>query len=362
MRKTFFTVLIFVMLGLLLLCFAGCKRSSSKMKKINIKTITRENVHGVITTDDKNIWITGNYGTIYHSSDGGVKWTKQESGIEKGILVDGVFLDNSVGWVVGLFGTVLHTNNGGITWIKQETPTTKHLFGVFFSDKKHGWAVGEWGTVICTDDGGVTWKKQREEIDRTFNNVTFADNQTGWIVGERGVILHTIDGGKNWIKQLPKLFEREDIEEELANPPPSLFSVVFKDKKRGWACGIDGIIIYTADGGNSWDLLLSGTDLTLYTIFLKDNKGWIVGDRGVYLMSFDGGMTWEVQEKAITSKQPFRDVNFTSSENGFVVGAGGTVIHTVDGGKTWEFLSGLSYTMEFFQMPEALEFKGMVTE
>ena len=79
-------------------------------------------------------------------------------------------------------------------------------------------------------------------------------------------------------------------------------------------------------------------------------------------MSFDGGMTWQEQDEVIKSKQPFRDVNFTSSENGWVVGAGGTVIHTVDGGKTWEFLSGLSYAMEFFQMPEALEFKGMVTE
>jgi photosystem II stability/assembly factor-like uncharacterized protein len=92
MRKTFLTVLIFVMLGLLLICFSGCKRSRSKMKKINIKTITRENVHGVIATDDKNIWITGNYGTIHHSSDGGVNWTKQESGVEKGLLLTVFFL------------------------------------------------------------------------------------------------------------------------------------------------------------------------------------------------------------------------------------------------------------------------------
>ena len=66
------------------------------MKKINIKTITRENVHGVIATDDKNIWITGNYGTIHHSSDGGVNWTQQETGVEKGIIVDGVFLAGGI--------------------------------------------------------------------------------------------------------------------------------------------------------------------------------------------------------------------------------------------------------------------------
>jgi len=362
MSERFYKILIMVLITFLLIAFTGCERSGSKMKKINIKSITRENVHGVIALDDENIWITGNYGTIYHSSDGGVKWTQQESGIEKGILVDGVFLDNKVGWVVGLFGTVLHTNNGGASWIKQSTKTTRHLFGVYFSDQKQGWAVGEWGTILYTNDGGITWKTQGEEIDRTLNNITFADNKTGLIVGERGVILKTVDGGINWEKQLPKLFERETFEEELENPPPSLFGVVFKDKNRGWACGIDGIILYTADGGNSWDQVPTGTDLTLYTLFLKDDKGWAVGDRGAYLMSVDGGMIWQVQDEVIKSKQPFRDVFFSSSEKGWVVGAGGTIIHTADGGKTWEFHSGLSYAMEFFEMPEALEFKGMVSE
>jgi len=332
------------------------------MKKIDIKSITRENVHGVIAADDKNIWITGNYGLISHSADGGTTWTDQNSGIDKGIIVDGIFLDNSTGWVVGLYGTILHTDNGGSSWIKQETNTNRHLFGVFFTDKDHGWAVGEWGTVLYTEDGGNTWNKQREEIDRTFNNVTFTDEKTGWIVGERGVIFHTVDGGQNWERKLPKAFERESFEEELENPPPSLFGIVFKNKDQGWACGIDGIMLYTDDGGNSWGLIPTGTDLTLYTVFLKGNNGWAVGDRGVYIKSNDSGMSWQVQNDVIKSKQPFRDVYFSSPDVGFVVGAAGTVIKTEDGGKTWEFLSGLSYAMEFFQMPEALEFKGMVTE
>ena len=124
------------------------------MKKINIKSITREKVHGVIAVDDKNIWITGNYGSIYYSSDGGVTWTQQVSGIEKGILVDGVLLDDKIGWVVGLFGTVLHTKNGGATW-KNRKPIRQGIFSAFiFPDQKQGWAVGEWGTVLYTVDGG----------------------------------------------------------------------------------------------------------------------------------------------------------------------------------------------------------------
>lgn len=362
MPRWLFQVLGLFLIGFLAIGGVGCKRKSARMKKFSIKSITRENVHGVMAVDDSHVWITGNYGIIYHTSDGGKTWVKQESGVEKGILVDGVFLDKNVGWVVGLYGTILHTADGGKTWDRQETHTTRHLFGICFTDEKYGWAVGEWGTAIHTRDGGKTWKKQRDEIDRTFNNVTFVNRDIGWIVGERGVILHTVDGGKTWEKQVPKIFQRETFEEELENPPPSLFGVLFKDQKQGWACGIDGIILHTADGGLTWESVPTDTELTLYTVFLKANNGWAVGDRGAYLRSDDGGMSWQPQEEVITSKQPFRDVYFSSPEKGWIVGAAGTVVHTADGGKTWAFLSGLSYAMEFFQMPEALEFKGMVTE
>jgi photosystem II stability/assembly factor-like uncharacterized protein len=85
-----------------------------------------------------------------------------------------------------------------------------------------------------------------------------------------------------------------------------------------------------------------------------------VGDKGTYLFSDDGGNTWEMTDEVIKSKQAFRDIYFSSPQKGWAVGAGGSVIHTTDGGKTWEFRSGLSYAMEFFKMPKALEFGGGV--
>ena len=341
---------------------AGCSRSEQQMKVPDIKIITMENVHGVMAADDNSVWITGNYGIIYHTADGGKKWEKQISGVKDYVLVDGVFLDPMTGWVVGIGGTVLHTTDAGHSWIQQNTGTKRHLFGISFPDKNKGWAVGERGAIIHTTDGGATWQKQGEELDRTLNNVVFLDKDTGWIVGERGVILHTTDGGATWNSQVPKLFEREDIEAELENPPPNLYGVFFTDKDHGWACGIDGTLIKTGDGGATWSLLPPVTQNTLYTVFIKFGKGWVVGDKGAYLMSEDGGATWQLQQEVIKSKQAFRDIFFSSPTNGWAVGGAGSVIHTTDGGKTWTFCSGLSYAMEFFEMPPALEFKGMVTE
>ena len=75
-------------------------------------------------------------------------------------------------------------------------------------------------------------------------------------------------------------------------------------------------------------------------------------------MSEDWGLTWKYDETIIKSKQPFRDINFSNDQNGWIAGGAGTVIRTNDGGKSWEFRSGLSYSMDFFQMPKALEFAG----
>jgi photosystem II stability/assembly factor-like uncharacterized protein len=361
MMKSYFKAGVFIAVIFFISISAGCK-GRQKMEVPDIKMITSENVHGVIALDDDNIWITGNYGVIYHSSDGGENWTKQDSGIKESILCDGVFLDTSTGWVVGINGTILHTTNGGSTWTRQNIGTDRHLFGICFSDENHGWAVGEWHTIIHTTDGGKTWRRQGEEKDKILNNIFFVDNKEGWLVGERGIIMHTTDGGANWTAQVPEAFARESFEDFLLEPPPTLFGMCFTDRNNGWACGIDGTIIKTTDGGENWDVLPTVTEHTLYTIFIKYGKGWVVGDKGTYLMSGDGGSTWVLPEEVIKSKKPLRDIYFSSLQKGWAVGAGGTVVRTIDSGETWKFRSGLSYAMKFFQMPKALEFKGMVTE
>lgn len=353
---------LFIACALSLIFFSGCSQSRQKMEPPKIKMITRDNVHGVIAPDDNNILITGNYGTIYHSPDEGQTWTKQDSGIhDETIIVDGIFLDAKTGWLVGIGGTILHTTDGGATWVRQNTGTDKHLFSISFVDKNNGWAAGAWNTILRTTDGGATWSRLTPEEDKIYKNVFFVDADSGWVVGEKGYILHTTDGGRTWKRQMPKAWE-SIAEDNYENPRPGLYCVWFTDKNHGWVSGIDGTLLKTADGGDNWEIIPTGTQLSLYTVFVKYGKGWIVGDKGAYLMSEDGGTTWKLIDDVIKAKTPLRDVFFSSPDKGWAVGLTGTVVHTTDGGKTWEFYSGLSYAMKFFEMPKALEFKGMVTE
>lgn len=341
---------------------AGCSRSEQKMKVPKIKMIARENFHGVICPDSKTIYLTGNYGALYKSADGGESWTRQEPGLKGEIILsDGSFIDANTGWVAGLHGSVLHTANGGAVWEKQQAGTDRHLFGISFVDKNNGWAVGNWNTIIHTADGGRTWERQTPEEDRIYKNVCFVDTASGWVVGEKGYIFHTADGGRTWARQMPKKWEAM-ADDDFENPKPALYCVYFTDILNGWISGIEGTLLKTQDGGDTWEILPTGTSLSLYTVFVKYGKGWIVGEKGAYLMSEDGGSTWTIYDDAIKSRAALRDIFFSSADSGWAVGMGGTVVHTADGGRTWDFFSGLSYAMKFFEMPKALEFKGMVTE
>jgi photosystem II stability/assembly factor-like uncharacterized protein len=346
MKKSLMTVCAVLIMAAVVAVTGGCK-TGEKFQAPKIPTITPENVHGILAADENNLWLVGNYGIIFHSSDSGKTWVEQTSGI-KTLLADGVFIDRKTGWVVGIDGTIIHTADGGKTWVKQNSGTTKHLFGISFTDKDYGWVVGEFSTILHTTDGGNTWAPQQPVADKIYNSVCFKDRQNGFIVGEAGAMVRTSDGGKTWTPVVPKIFERASVEDEYERPRPTLFCVTFKDAQNGWACGNFATILHTSDGGTNWDQLKIDTEFPFYTIFIRDGKGWCVGDKGSYLSSADGGLTWAYEPLNIKSKMWFRDVFFTSVNKGWIVGAGGTVVGTEDGGKTWEFHSGLSYDSKAF--------------
>lgn len=62
-------------------------------------------------------------------------------------------------------------------------------------------AVGERGHIILSDDQGRSWHQAPSPVSVTLTSVCFADRQHGWAVGHRGVILHTADAGDSWALQ-----------------------------------------------------------------------------------------------------------------------------------------------------------------
>ena len=232
----------------------------------------RYDLFSVAFPTEKDGWACGRWGTILHSGDGGVSWTRQASGTDY-TLTSISFVDGKHGWAVGDGGTIVHTADGGQTWVMQKTPRPIFLMGVAFVNARKGWAVGERTTILHTEDGGDTWLVQFSDVDFVLKSVSFSDEKTGWAVGEYGYVYHTSNGGALWQHQAGKFGFSEESGEIIADN--YLFHVAALDGRTAWAVGIDGCVLRTTDGGAKWTGTGSAVPKTrLFTVAF--NAGTIV--------------------------------------------------------------------------------------
>jgi photosystem II stability/assembly factor-like uncharacterized protein len=137
-------------------------------------------------------------------------------------------------------------------------------------------------------------------------------------VGIRGHILYSDDGGKTW---------------QQAKVPVSsdLTSVYFPTPTDGWAVGHDGVVLHTTDGGENWTKQLDGVQagkimLDYYTALAATDPA-----NESYTTLVDDAQR-VVDEGA---DKPFLGVWFSDAQNGYVVGAFGLIFRTADGGASW---------------------------
>src|SRR6266850_4167322 len=160
------------------------------------------------------------------------------------------FVDATNGWAAGNQGTILHTVDGGVTWISQPSHTLAQIISISFIDARRGWAVSakNYGAALYTEDSGLNWSVRRIGGVNSILSITFVDAQLGWALAAQGAvdpcsIFHTTDGGITWSRQ----FESE------ASPNP-VATLHFVDSRNGWATGVDGRMLRTVDGGNTWTI------------------------------------------------------------------------------------------------------------
>ena len=204
----------------------------------------------VATFGDNNIWAVGS-GTILHSGDGGATWTNQIPSGYGSIAFQGIYSPDGVNvWATGEplsgYATILKSSDGGLSWTRQsggDVGLLGHVLGISAVNASTAWAMGatadsmHW-SVLATTDGGVTWNMQTNgTLDG--NNVWAVDASTVWAVSDTS-ILRTTDGGTNWSLSV--------------SSPPDTLGISAVDSQQAWAVSMElnGTIMHTTNGGNSW--------------------------------------------------------------------------------------------------------------
>lgn len=245
------------------------------------------------------------------------------------------FLDSKRGWVGGDKGYLSRTDDGGHSWVQQTVETTAGINDIYFRDKEAGFLIAG-NSIFGTRDNGARWTVVRRFLPGEFGgaevelySVRFSSKKKGWVVGSvskgdlvvDSILLYTDDGGETWQrKRAPSNLE--------------LIHLEFANDKRGWIVGDDGTILATTDAGETWTRQESGTSVTLYHVdFRNDKKGLAVGQRGTVLRTTNGGITWLPVRLKTTST--LLNVKFVGDDAAFAVGRGGNILRTDDAGDTW---------------------------
>ena len=152
-------------------------------------------------------------------------------------------------------------------------------------------------------------------------------------VGPRGHIVVSTDGGTTW-KQSPVPVSSD------------LVAVYFVDAKQGWAVGHDGVVLHTADGGDSWELQLEGRKVNALLVESAERKA------AAQPASEDAKrLLAEVKRyEQQGPDKPFLDVWFADANNGYVVGAFNLIFRTTDGGRSWESWFDRTANPKFFNL------------
>ncbi len=305
---------------------------------------TTQQLRDLYFSDTSKGWVLGS-GGLFHTTDGGLTWTPQTSGIgsisgvsvmelwathadtilhttDEGTtfsrrtlrsyfdydsmlyLTKVYFYDSSTGWVAA-FGwknnqlqtQLINTTDGGNAWQRQYIQSVEPLSQfplIQFINPNLGWFTANSTSLLFrTTDGGITWDSLTY-VDYLSNvDMQFITDEIGWISSDAPVlatdVVKTIDSGKTWSS--PLRFENSDIATHLR----------FSDTLNGWVVqttylhGVHTEIWHTSDGGSNWNLQYSYAPSFYYraskVFFVDKYHGWIVGENGIVLHTSNGGVT-----------------------------------------------------------------------
>jgi photosystem II stability/assembly factor-like uncharacterized protein len=296
--------------------------------KLNSPTSLR--IEKLFCIDSLNCWAAGDSGLIIHTSNGGLNWTIQNSGVSEKIQ-DIFFLNYNLGWAVSarfdsVFGSyIIRTTNGGTHWEKELFNIENKFFHtIYFLDSLNGWVAGSPSQAFYgTTNGGLTWDSPRLNGDYStlpVQKILFFSKQYGFACGGMhdlmGVIWKTTNAGLNWSA---KNMGFEPLRELYFIDSLNLIGV-------GGDSDLGTGVARTSDGGENWIYELPGflgaaTGLS----FRNMHEAWgCLGSESKFILSSDSGKTW-ISFGTYNNAAIF-DLVFTDSLHGFAVGDSGVIL------------------------------------
>lgn len=258
-------------------------------------------------------------------------------------------------------GAVLRTRDGGQNWMPVPVNTLPRLLRVRFDDAQRGWAVGEptplYPTgVFRSEDGGRSWSPLPGPNAGSWLtgdwSSTLSRNRSGLVAGRHGVVAQLTTAGvvpQTLAAARGRAIRALSLASTNATPASGrggqpATRLAARPSAPSWLAGDEGLVLRSDDGGLTWHDPPAPPppvcdQFDWHAIAVGDGRVWIVGDPGsVVLHSADGGESWQLLRT--TETVPLRAARFFDRQRGWAVGALGQILATRDGGQTWKRVQG----------------------
>ena len=182
-------------------------------------------------------------------------------------------------------------------------------------------AVGERGVLLLSDDNGIGWRQVQMPVSATLTAVQFVDARNGWVVGHSGVVLHSADAGQTWQLQLDGL---RAAGLELADAQQAAETTASDDAQHRLAAAKRMV----ADGADKPFLALNFSDA---------EHGMVVGAYGLAMRTEDGGKHWQSTMGQISDAEGLHLYALArSGATVYIAGERGLLLRSRDSGASFE--------------------------
>ncbi|WP_404361699.1 WD40/YVTN/BNR-like repeat-containing protein [Marinobacter sp.] len=166
---------------------------------------------GVWFENEDRGFVTGAYGMILRTTDGGESWKDMSGEVlnPRGYHLNAITQVTGGGLViVGEAGFIQVSTDRGDTWETRESPYTGSFFGVIGTGKVNEiMAFGLRGNIVFSSDLGRSWKTVPVDSTATLNDGVADEYGRIILVGNGGAVLVSTSGGETF-----KHYFRDDRE------------------------------------------------------------------------------------------------------------------------------------------------------
>lgn len=286
--------------------------------------------------------VAGGPSTVLQTTDGGQTWHRVTRGANFNAYAIGTLGPDKV--ITAGYHGYLQTmiRNGSWNLFLLDPPTfgrDSNYSALSTVGLNFAYAVGHWGGLARSLDGGATWQTLNGAVSNSFyaNDVKFTDPMQGWMTGwdypgpgtPARQTFTTSDGGLSW--QVSQSGNFPGIAIEIvgqriwiqagsraqwrsinggatfvagqlplnAGSNPSVADLSFKDENVGYACGYDGYLVRTLDGGVTWTQLGTvTTNVHNLGVLAFGDEVWVCGARAgggnaFVKRSINRGQSWQ---------------------------------------------------------------------